>query len=462
MASLEDIEKAVQAIKAGKAAPVYLLFGDQDYLVKQAFDRINEALVPENIRDFNFEQYDGASADIGEVTDALATVAMMPGPKVVAVPDCRFLLSKASGGDLLLKARQAWEKGEVNSSLRHLAKVLILSGSDWQKSADWTLSDFKAELGAEGIADHKLEGDWLAKALLQGLNSSFPLPASGDDSGRLLESLQEFYQPKTGEALTGHHLVMAAPSADGRKVLYKWIAKQGLVLDFKTAAKGPQGAQTARVFLKNHLRQKDLDMDLSTAERVISSYGHDLGLMVQEINKMESFAHPRRKLHGQDLDTVGSPRPEENIFKLLDALGEKRLDQALPLLRDQMNLETPMQLFGRLAAETRMLVISRGILDAGLAPAKGPANMPQYRSTLLPKLLQELPESLAELWKRKHAFVTFQSLRRAWRFHPEHLRAMIGHLHRAESQLTSSGVDSGLILEELCARFCGVEEEVFL
>src|SRR5438445_8652072 len=101
MADLASLEKTIQQIKSGQGKPVYLCYGDQDFLVKQAYDRLCEALVPEGLRAFNFEQRDGGRVEVGALLDDLRTMPMIPGPKVVGVPECRFLLSKAQGGEIL-------------------------------------------------------------------------------------------------------------------------------------------------------------------------------------------------------------------------------------------------------------------------------------------------------------------------------------------------------------------------
>ncbi len=457
MSNLQDIDQAVRQIQAGQARPVYLVFGDQDYLVRQAYDRLCEALVPEDLRAFNFEQLDGAAVEVPALLASLNTLPMMPGPKALGVPDCRFLLSKASASGLMAQAREKWEQGDPNAALRQLAKVLVLAEAGWEDAAAWGLEDFRKALAGD-LEEDKLSGDWLAKALAQGRESGFPLPRGGDDSQDLLAGLEKAF---SGDQPPGH-LVLAAASADGRKKLFKWIEKAGLVLDFKTAEKGPQAAQTAGVFLRNLLAQRGLAMDTATAQRVVSAWGQDLGLMARELDKMEAWAHPRKQLKASDLEAVGSPRVEEDVFGLLGSLGRKDLASALPQLRALLKTHPAPMLFAMLAKEVRLLFLCRCLVEEGLVPSRGMTEYPAYRAGLYPRLCRELPGPLAEFWKRTHAFVSFQGLSRCRRFSLEELKEAMEFLQSADLQMKSSGRDASSLMEELSLRLCGAREEVFL
>jgi len=153
MAGLQEIESLVKEIKAGKAAPIYLFYGDQDYLVKQAYDRVLEALVPEELRAFNMEQLDGQRCEPAQLLEAVNTLPMMPGPKAVGVPECRFFLSRSSASDLLAKARERWEQKDPAAALRQLGKVLALAELDFDGAAGFDLERLGGFVHAESHAE---------------------------------------------------------------------------------------------------------------------------------------------------------------------------------------------------------------------------------------------------------------------------------------------------------------------
>ena len=60
MATLADLEKVLEQIKAGTIRPVVLIAEPGLPAGEQAYDRLLDALVPEDLRSFNLEQLDGA------------------------------------------------------------------------------------------------------------------------------------------------------------------------------------------------------------------------------------------------------------------------------------------------------------------------------------------------------------------------------------------------------------------
>jgi DNA polymerase-3 subunit delta len=462
MAGLAELESAVAAIKAGKVPPLILVYGDQDYLVKQAYDRITEAVVPEELRGFNLEQLDGTRCEVAALLSALDIMPMLPGPKALGVVDARFFQSKSNGAELLSRAKESWEKQEVNAGLRHLARVLALLGLDWAGAQGKGASDFAALLESDQISEGAQGGSWLAAALTQGLNAGFPIPSVADESGELLSGLEAgLAQPQEGPPRC---LICATASADGRKKLYKFFQDKGLVLEFKSEKKGAQASQTASVFLRNLLGQKGLSMPAGLAQRFISAYGADLGLLVKELDKLENFIHPRKNVAEADLAAVGSPQPEDSIFELLAALGKKQkgLAEALPLLNRLLENEPAPMVFAMLANEVRLLHLCRAMIDEGKLGARGAGEYYSYKSSVHPKLCQELPAGLAAFWKKTHPFVSFQALGRAKQFSGPELRAMLALFLEADLRLKSSSGDARRELEQLCMRLGGVEEELFL
>src|ERR1035437_1898306 len=93
-----DIEALVKLAKDGGLKPFVLIYGGQDYLVRQCYDRLLDALVTEDQRAFNQDQLDGVRAEGRDVLNAVAVPAMM-GNKVVGVYDARYFQSKSNLGD---------------------------------------------------------------------------------------------------------------------------------------------------------------------------------------------------------------------------------------------------------------------------------------------------------------------------------------------------------------------------
>jgi DNA polymerase-3 subunit delta len=460
VATQADLEALIEAAKGGRLKPLVLVYGDQEYLVKQAYDRLLDALVPEGLRAFNLEQMDGTRLELGQLLDNFNTLPLMPGPKAVGVVDARFFASKANAGDLLQKAKEKWAAGEPGPALRQLARVVSLAEWGWEEAAGAGPEHWAEALSLTVAEFTRISGTWLKEAVDQAQASQFPLPPSADESGQLADGL-EAALAAGGESL---YLVCATNSADARKRLYKLFHEKGHVLDFKMETRGFQTEMTGRAFLAMLLKQRGLTVKSSLGARLVAGYGNDLGLLQQEIEKMECFAYPRKELDESDLRAVGVPVAEDNVYELLDALGKKDLGQSLKILRRQLNLDPKesFRLFGLLCSELRKLTVMRALLDEGRVPTKGPSNFNIFKADTYPKVGKELPPGLAVMWKKTNPFPLFQTLERCKAFSGPQLKSLGEQLGQMDLEMKSGGASAGDALEEMVLRFCGVQEEAVL
>jgi DNA polymerase-3 subunit delta len=458
MAGQPEIDALVKQLKDGKAKPLVLVYGDQEYLVRQAYDRALEAAVPEDLRDFNLEQHDGSRADPQALLDSLATPPMLAGAKAVGVYDARYFQSKANVGEILEKAREKWQAGDAPGALRQLGRALALAEWDKDEAAQAGPDVWEEKLELSAAEAAVLKGGWLADALKQAEGLS--LPAAGDDAGALAEGLGALLP----QWIPGTTLVCACSSADARKKLFKLFQEQGQVLDFKKGEKPAQVVLAARPFLRLALDQRGVKMGNALAERLLAAYGHDLGLMELEVEKMAAHAYPRTDLSEDDLLAVGSPRPEEAVFALIDLLGKRELGPALRLLR-RLNAEdgnARYQLLGMLISELRLLLRLRAMIDEGKLPARGSGDGNGFRMQVHPRLAKELPPALGAWWKRTNAWRLFFAAQRARAFNGPQLRALLQALAEGDLRSKTGGARPEQVLEEVCARFCGVAEEALL
>jgi DNA polymerase III delta subunit len=459
MAAMDELEGLLAQARAGGLKPLVLVYGDQDYLVRQAYDRLLEALVPEESRAFNLEQHDGARVDARAVADGLAIQPMMPGPKAVGVFDARFFQSKANLGEILAKARDKWAGGEAAGALRQLGRALSLAGWGWEEAAQAGPAQWAEALGLPEGESARLGGAWLADALAQAVAGGQAAPGGGDDSGELADSLEALLT----QGLEGATLVCASGSADARKRLFKLFQDKGHVLDLRTAEKGPQANLTARAFLSQALKRRGLSLKSGVGERLVSAYG-DLGLLERELEKLEAHAYPRTELSEADLAAVGSPRVEEEGFALLNALGDKDLGGALRQLRRslQQDPNACFRLLGQLTGEVRFLLLMRALLDEGHLGPKGVADANSFKFQVQPRLVKELPAALGALVKRSNYYRLFLAQQRAKAFSHGQLRELVQGLAEADVQIKTGGAEAREVLEALCVRLCGVREEAVL
>ncbi len=85
----------LKAVSAGEFAPVYYLWGDDDFRKSEAATRAVNAAVPVAMRDFNAEMHRGGDLDAGTLESVLGTPPMMAERRVVVLRDAGALKKDA-------------------------------------------------------------------------------------------------------------------------------------------------------------------------------------------------------------------------------------------------------------------------------------------------------------------------------------------------------------------------------
>lgn len=83
-----------QTLKKSEFHPLYCLFGEETFLSARAKDDIVDAILPEAMRDFNLNAFDGADCDVARVRDALETLPMMSPYRLVVLTNAHDLKDK--------------------------------------------------------------------------------------------------------------------------------------------------------------------------------------------------------------------------------------------------------------------------------------------------------------------------------------------------------------------------------
>ncbi len=88
-------EELDRSIAKGEIAPLYFIFGDEEYLVDRAVARILEKSVDPDFKDFNFSQYYGKEVKIEQVLETAMTMPMFSSRRVILVKRAEDLSPEA-------------------------------------------------------------------------------------------------------------------------------------------------------------------------------------------------------------------------------------------------------------------------------------------------------------------------------------------------------------------------------
>lgn len=97
------MQQLVQDLKNGTYKPMYLLFGEEDYLRKQYRDKLKTALVADGDT-MNYHYYEGKDINVGEIIDLAETLPFFADRRVIILENSGLC---KSGGDALAEYLKA-------------------------------------------------------------------------------------------------------------------------------------------------------------------------------------------------------------------------------------------------------------------------------------------------------------------------------------------------------------------
>ena len=99
------LEKVFADLNKGVLAPCYLLYGEEEYLITEALQKILDLILPQADRDFGLFFLDGENADIDNINDLILSPSLLGGRKVVVVRNTTIFHSRENLADLISKIR---------------------------------------------------------------------------------------------------------------------------------------------------------------------------------------------------------------------------------------------------------------------------------------------------------------------------------------------------------------------
>ncbi len=173
-------------------------------------------------------------------------------------------------------------------------------------------------------------------------------PNAGDEPSPLLEYL----------AAPNPHTCLvfdAGESVDKSKKIYKKIAGMGKVVEFSLLKTGELSA-----WLDKRARLAGKSLAQAAAREILARVGNSLQALSVEINKLISYVGERDVITREDVEAVISSHPEEDIFAVLDAIGEKNPTRALAGIHRLFRQKHPPQLILSMAARQIRLILRTG------------------------------------------------------------------------------------------------------
>ncbi len=241
-------------------------------------------------------------------------------------------------------------------------------------------------------------------------------------SGGNLEGLASYLSNPSSSSC----LVFIGEKVDRRKRFFVNLQKYGVAAQLNHPKEREIPYWIRSLAERSH---KDITRDAVTF--LVEVVGGNLQEMYNEIEKVSIFIGDKSVIGLEDVEAVVTELKAENIFDLIDSMGNKDAEKALNILQKMLaSGEEHLKILGMIMYRFRLIVRAKEMLEKGLPP----------------------PEVGKKLGVRGFFLKGF--LQQVNRFSLHELKSAFGQFLNADLALKSSRVPKKLVLERLILDLC--------
>lgn len=422
---------------------------------------------------------------LGPLLQDLRTYSLFSSAKIFVVVDSAVLADRSAAADLVDQAAEALplaagEAGErERQAASRLLQALRLFGIDPDHGdppavvdglPDWALAGGAAYRKAKsGRGRGKNQVETLKEGLVELLAAARAMGLSGFAPGELAD----LSQVVDGGAPDGHLLVLAERSADPGHPLVEALAERGAVARLGELSEERGGGWSGLAELAEELgRQTGVGIEpaaLDELARRTLKGNDDRGSRGADPDSASRFAGEYRKLAtlaggGRISRAVVAQavedRGEEDVWKLLDAVGEGRGGEALARLARLLGgagdpIAERLGFFSLLAGFCRTLTATAGMIRlAGVRAGEG--NYHRFKTNIAPALqAKELPGGGKNPLAGLHPYRLHRAYLAAGRLDPALVDRLPALVLDAELQVKGESGEPDAAIAHLVARLAG-------
>jgi len=274
-------------------APVYLFYGEEDYLRRRALRELVGCVLQKETGEFNYDLVDGEEDSLEKVLTLAQTPPFLASRRLVVVRYAPYFAGRGR----------------------------------------------KVQSSAPGPEETK-------KTLAPGEKSLLAYLQNPVDTTCLVF--------ETGQPV------------DQRRKLFKVLQKTAQVIEFPFL----RHEELIR-WLLQRAGAAGKKMAPGTADLLISRAGRGMTLLENELNKLISYVGERNIIANEDVQMVTVPMVEENIFAVVDALGERQVRKALGGIKELLADGEPAPvILTMVARQFRLLLQAKEMAAKGGQPAQ--------------------------------------------------------------------------------------------
>ena len=448
----------LREIQSNKVLPVYLLCGEESFLVEGTLKQMLDHLLTPETRDFNLAFLEGADVTTQEILSQVDTYPVMSEWRVVVVRDSGLFKTQQRQTPItILRNAFKIETTDAEKSISTMAKLL--------------------EVEPQKIADQHFEFTIAVDALVNELGTRLTL-----EERSFLERL-----PQTAQQLDLYSTEISA--VDDVELMLEWLqgdlpknsvlifTVRGTVSErnrlvraiesvgrYRSFAPVEAGTSVNRDPLYIKVSERFSEFGKQIAPRAFSQLrirtGGDMHTIAEAINKIVNFVGDKRQIDEQDIRNVVSQNTFDNIFDLTDAIGKRSTGQALKSLHNVLaNGQEPIPVNATIARHFRFALQAKLIAEKrGLRPFRGRMPLQDFIKNIFQPITAEigsvLPKSATHNILKQNPYVAYKIFQTLHAFTAEELAAGLEKTLAVDTELKTSQTDAISILEQLVYELC--------
>lgn len=233
------------------------------------------------------------------------------------------------------------------------------------------------------------------------------------------DSLLNFLAQQKDTADENYIIFWQTDKPDVRTKLYKALKKFRFVEEFKNFS-----SAELITWLKKQAQLKNRTLDNETANVLIAYVGNDMWSLSQELDKLVNLTE--KNITVEDIKNIVVSKIDDNIFNLVEALGQQNKALALKLLDEKFNSGTNAQyLLSMVVRQYRLLI-----------KVKALSKQASYPGAIAQAL--KLPPWLADKAFKQSQLYTMDKLKKIY-----------SELLELDQQLKSSAINESLLFTRL-------------
>lgn len=454
--SIPNIAKEIQA---GTVHPVYLLCGEEDYLIEETLKKMLGILLRDpSTRDFNLDILDGITASIRDVLSAVEVYPMISDWRVVVVRESTVFqkTQRTSSPDLLRSALD-----EVDEAPRKVVSIMAKALDIPAQEISEQSNNFKGAVN-DFIRDH---GDNLEPTELGFLNNLPEIAARVEDLQNLAGSVDDvglLTEWLKGDLPTTSVLIFTVKgSIDGRSQLVKAIDRVGRYVTFNRL-ESSQSIQQDPLFrsVSKKLENEGKQITPRAFSLLRERTDNDLHLLFESLEKIVAFVGEKAQISEEDVRNLVSTSAFESIFALTDAIGKRAVSRAMESLHSILQSgEPPIRINALITRQIRLSLQAKLLAEKeNLKPTVGRMNYQEFVNTVFKPLASRLAGSLPQNSQvnllKQNPYAAYKIFQCIPYFSTAELIQDLERTLDADVQLKSSQLSPDCILEQLVYELC--------